>query len=1103
MTYNTISWISGFILIFITLSLSCDRVADSPETVTGTEAVDLSLYERGLVHLEQQSYDSALFYLDRAADFYKEQQNQEMHFRAGIKAADAIRILGDIRSSDSLVSEILVSMKSYPEVHRLLISDVYHLQGALMRAQGFTGQAVDYYLLSVRKRIEVGGKSDTMLIPTYNNLANISYAAGDFGQAKEYYRKAIKLFDDKKKADRVMGLVFQNMALLYSQTGDYGQSDYYLGRCMDVYMSVFQKYDVQLAVYYNLAGSLNIRRGNYRDALKNLLQAQEVWFAREREAAPLQVEIYHNLGIVYFEGYSDTQKSLDNFRRALDIVSDNPAFERLPYIRSVRISAAKASYDLKNYSLARQFLEKVIVEKNDDIHHARALLMLAGINALKKDYVISNGQYEEALELISEMEGKEVHTLIVGLNRYGASLAEQGRCHDAINRHKKALEEAMDESSGLEHHVAVTHFYLCRIYRLQGNGHDALKHIRAALSSNNKQLVELKRPESGGVGEENIVAFNRMIYLYEKSFTLLRIAEKNGDMRFLGRAGECIEEAIDYLNMNDPGKNALHNFAVAVNYEEEDFFTLAMEIAWLESGRCGGGHKLSERMFRYLEDSKGRMLARLLMDGKAAEDALVPDSLLQLSKALQSDIINYEKLIRDELRKEAPDNLKIKYWEKKAIESRVAGSRVAGVIRMKHPEYERRINQQDIMTMQQAQQQLSDDDLLLSYARSGDSVLYVFGLTKKESHFERVRLERDFTSDILLYRKLISDPDLSSQSIESLHCFQNLSNKLFNTLLKPFTAMMENRRLIVIPEGILGFIPFETLVTAVCQDCTTYRDLHYLLKTNTVSYSWSFTLRQSGPLKNRAVAKIAAFAPEYLNCPGALPFDDKNNQALLTPIPGAANEIQAVKRIAGNSKLYHGQDATVKNFMQSGTRAGVVHLAMHAVIDDSNPMYSRLVFSNDEEGECYGFLHAWELYGMEMSARMAVLSACNSGFGHAMGREGIISLTRGFFAAGVPTVVMSMWNVEDETGSKLLPLFYQFLLKEQSVDDALRSSKLEFLSNADDLRAHPYFWSPITVYGNTTPVIFRSRHYVLILILIGALLLGVAGFMLFRYRVIG
>ena len=1090
-------------MIFTTLSLSCDRVADSPETVSGEEAEDLSFYETGLMHYDQQQYDSALFYLNRAADIYEEKENPEMHFRAGIKAADAIRMQGDIMLSDSLISVISARMKSYPEVHRLLIADVYHMKGALMRAEGFTGQAVEYYLLSVRKRIEVGGKSDTMLIPTYNNLANISYAAGDFGQAKEYYRKAIKLFDEKKRADRVMGLVFQNMALLYSQTGDYRQSDYYLGRCMDIYMSVFQKDDVQLAVYYNLAGNLNIRRGNYRDALKNLLQAQEVWYAKVRDSAPLEVEIYHNLGIVYYEGYSDTQKSLDNFRRALDIVSDNPDFERLPYIRAVRISAAKASYDLKNYPLAQQFLDKVIGDNREDIHHTRALLMLAGINALKRDYWISNGQYKEALELISEMDGQETHTLIVGLNRYGVSLAEQGRYSDAINSHKKALEVANDDAPGLEHHVATTHYYLCRIYRWQGDGHNALKHIRAALSNNNKQLAELKRQDSGGVGEENLVAFNRMIYLYEKSFTLFRMAERSGDPRYLKRARVCIGEAIDYLNMTGSGKNTLYDFAVTANYEEEDFFTLAMEIAWLESEKNGGSLEIFERLFRYIEDSKGRMLLRLFMEGKAAQDVTVPDSLLQLSKAFQADIINFEKLIRDELRKEKPDDLKIKYWEKKSIECRASRNRITGIIRLKHPDYERKIDQQDIMTMQQAQQQLSDDELLLSYSWSGDSVLFVLGITNKESRLERVRLRSDFTSDVLRYRKLISDPDLRSQSIDDLHRFQDLSNKLFNILLKPFMSMMDNRRLIVIPEGVLGFIPFETLVAEICPDCFTYRDLHYLLKTKTVSYSWSFTLRQTVPLTSRAVEKITAFAPDYGGCPGALTCDSSNIKALLIPIPGAADEIQAVKRLASNTRLFKGRDATVKNFIQSTNRAGVVHLAMHAVIDNSNPMYSRLVFSNDDESECYGFLHAWELYSMDMRARMAVLSACNSGFGHAKGREGIISLTRGFFAAGVPTVVMSMWNVEDETGSKLLPLFYQFLLKEQSVDDALRSSKLEFLSNADDLRAHPYFWSPITVYGNTTPVIFRSRHYMLILILIGTVLLGVAGFMLFRYRVIG
>ena len=99
-----------------------------------------------------------------------------------------------------------------------------------------------------------------------------------------------------------------------------------------------------------------------------------------------------------------------------------------------------------------------------------------------------------------------------------------------------------------------------------------------------------------------------------------------------------------------------------------------------------------------------------------------------------------------------------------------------------------------------------------------------------------------------------------------------------------------------------------------------------------------------------------------------------------------------------------------------------------------------------------------------------VLSSCNTGTGLLYSGEGILSLARGFIYSGSQSVVMSMWEIEDKSGTEIVKAFYKNLKKGYSKSVALRKARVEFLKNADQLRAHPYFWSALVIYGDNTPI---------------------------------
>jgi CHAT domain-containing protein len=144
-------------------------------------------------------------------------------------------------------------------------------------------------------------------------------------------------------------------------------------------------------------------------------------------------------------------------------------------------------------------------------------------------------------------------------------------------------------------------------------------------------------------------------------------------------------------------------------------------------------------------------------------------------------------------------------------------------------------------------------------------------------------------------------------------------------------------------------------------------------------------------------------------------------------------------------------------------------------------LYSTLVFSPNNEGGEDGFLKISEIYNLELNASMVVLSACNTGYGQLKRGEGIMSLARAFFYAGVPNVVMTLWQVEDKSGGRIMTDFYQNLARGTAKDMALRNAKLSFLTESDPIHQHPYYWSGYIVVGDSSAV-FISRTIKLLII---------------------
>ena len=213
----------------------------------------------------------------------------------------------------------------------------------------------------------------------------------------------------------------------------------------------------------------------------------------------------------------------------------------------------------------------------------------------------------------------------------------------------------------------------------------------------------------------------------------------------------------------------------------------------------------------------------------------------------------------------------------------------------------------------------------------------------------------------------------------------------------------------------------------------------------------------------------------------------------LTELAYTQDEINSAATYFGQSELFTSENASEENFKLLSGKYQVLHLAMHAIVDQQNPLLSKLIFSQaDTLSPEDGYLLAREIYDLNLNADLAVLSACNTGFGKHVSGEGVMSLGHAFAFAGCPSIVMSLWPAQDQATARLMNLFYDGLSNGLSKDQALRKAKIQYLATTNDLFVHPFYWANFIVQGNPEPLHKNGTTNVglLIAIFVLPLLLG-------------
>jgi CHAT domain-containing protein len=438
---------------------------------------------------------------------------------------------------------------------------------------------------------------------------------------------------------------------------------------------------------------------------------------------------------------------------------------------------------------------------------------------------------------------------------------------------------------------------------------------------------------------------------------------------------------------------------------------------------------------------------------------------------------------------------------------------VRAQIRLKNPRYAA-LTEPHPISLKEIQQQVLDDDSLLLEYMLGDHKSYLWAITRTEvATFElpgRATIEQSARS---VYALLTANQPLPDEKLEQTEARvakanQQLSSQiadLSRILIEPVAAKLGTKRLLIVADGALQYLPFQILNEPTPRSATesgTHTKVdrpaplvaaHEIVNEPSAS-ALALLISQT---KNRipATNSVAVLADPVFDADdpriksartintnamtALVPEGDLNRAVRDVPSIGTGSRIPRLLASLDEAKAITSTAPWWSSFQATGFEANrttamnpklgdyrFVHFATHGLLNDEHPELSGIVLSLvDETGQPQdGFLRLHDIYNLHLPVDLVVLSACNTGLGKDVKGEGLIGLTRGFMYAGASSVVASLWKVDDEATAELMNLFYAAMFQEGlSPAAALRKAQLK-MSQRKRWES-PYYWSGFIIQG--------------------------------------
>lgn len=864
-------------------------------------------------------------------------------------------------------------------------------------------------------------------------------------------------------------------------------------------------------VALNLIALVTYYFGDTSKAIEYFVQASSL---RSRGGKAQSVS---NLGAMYIIT-GEKSKALDSFSQGLELSRE--VGDKITQSNSLN-GIGNLYYSFGNNQTALNYYSQALIvsrEIGDRSREASALHNIGTVFTTVNDYEKAISYFTETLPIWDEIN--DIYNKIYTLNYIGHVYRGLQLYDIALNYYNQVLE--ISSVKGQKRDQAVTLVRIAQIYYLLRDYDKALENCTKALDLS-LSSVDLTNQATAynvlgaiysalGQQEKALEFFNKSLEIAKslsqqalQADTYYNIARSYSNLGNFTLATENVKKAIAIIETT---RSRILNQELKTYYFAgvQDYYDFYCDLL-MKQHEKDPSLGYNAEAFRVNELSQARTLLEVVKEGqiniREGVDNLLVNREIEIKRSLSSKT---EILIR--MLNKANDNLE----ERAKIEREIHLldtdlEQVQSKIRETSPRYAA-IKQPKPLTLQEIQKDVLDSDTILLEYSLGKDVSYLWMVT--DSSITSYKLPNKYeiekaANPVIKYFTSYFHPENESQeqrkeNLAKEEVFVKLANDFSQIILGPVASQLGKKRLLIVGDGILRYMPFAGL-PAPNRDKTTNQLYPLVVDHEIISMPSASTvgvLRKEFNGRKPAPNSIFVLAdPVFTNDDDRLAINSNKKVDSKETIVKVSNRIEkkteitlvrtAIERSNPTRLVFSAQEAKrileiyadespkivlgLNADLSTATseelsKYRIIHFATHGFINSLQPELSGIVLSlfDDNGREQSGYLTANHIFNLKLNADLVVLSACQTGAGREIRGEGVLGLTRGFLYAGAERVMFSLWNVNDESTSIFMSKFYTSMKKEKLTPSAsLRQAQIAMWK--DKKWNVPYYWAAFQLQG--------------------------------------
>ncbi|MCD4792544.1 MAG: CHAT domain-containing protein [Bacteroidales bacterium] len=1113
-------------LLFILLFLTVNFTLLFSQNITTDTTSAAENYKKGKDCYNIMLFDSAFTFFQNASDIYKEYKLWNKYLYAESEKASCKSLNFDSDEAFKIINNAFKKTENLVKQNSSAYAFALFHKGKIFHNMNLPDSALGYYEQALKIRENIYKTDNRELADSYYYLNKIYFSFYDLEKAMYYNTKALKIAEKLYEEDNSLIInILNDKGLIELYSMKHREAEKIFEHTLKLTQNKFGSDNFENIYALSYLGLVYQDLGDYDKAIENQKEVLRLSINNLGSEHYYCGTAYQNLANAYNHKMQN-DIAIDYAKKAISIFT-NVFGEKSEDVADAIGNLGVIYSDIKDVDNGLIYLNESLkifkeIKGEDSYDVSRIYQSIAAMYQDAGDYKKAEHYNSISLEL-KKKNIKDDHYSLAQLYSNMGILETLMKNYDKALEFFKKAEPIFIKNYGFKSvNMAILYNNMGDNYKFAGNIENSIKCYQKALVLNHKTFKDtfniFNFPKSEGFYSWHdllipILAKAEIFLIFPERFNTISVKK-------------CFEISLNHYKVCD---TIISRIKLSTCSKEDKIFIASKSINIYKgivetcmklvdlSVNEQEKRKYSDLAFLYSEKNKTSVLLEALAGAEAQKFAGIPDSLLKIEKNLQIDISYYKKLIA-----ESPDSIEeIDYFNKLFKLNRDYDTLIF-VLEKQYPKYHDLKYSGYKIHISDLQKSLDKKTVLISYFLT-DSFTIIYFISNKKFYVEKVPKNENLIKQVFNFRENISNADFLQDAYSSndnrivkeyIKDAYELYDQLFPDKIRKLlkgSLFSKIKNLIIIPDGQLSTMPFEALHSQKYTTSWTdwentdyFSEMPYLVKDYNISYSYSGNLfyktnpKTTDKPEFQNISDWLALAPVFDNDSisgtnlRTRKLIEKNSTdqsgnlntrawlrdgSYITPLPGSEEETKEIFNIfeSNNKKaILKTHKFANEEFVKSGVLKDFkyLHIATHGMVNEDKPELSCILLAQDTTSTEDNILFSGEIYNLELNADLTVLSACETGLGKIAEGEGVIGLTRALLYAGSKNIIVSLWQVSDESTNQLMVDFYSNFLNKKTPPlkgaggmfaEHLSKSKLKLIKEGK--YAHPFFWSPFVLIG--------------------------------------